>query len=248
MGEFTVLFADIRDFTVRAEQLGPERTFAFVNRYLYHVEPAIHQHGGFVHQLLGDGIVAVFPTAGQALRGALAVLAGTDALNGQLALEGLGAVQVGIGVNSGRLMMGAIGGASRLDRAIVGDVSNVASRIEGMTKLYGATLLVSGATARAFDPLEPFDLRLLDRVIAKGKSEPMDVYEVLDALPPELRALRRAQRPLWDEALEAWLAGRADLEQRFARVLALGPDAAAEVFLQRIAAGESPGISRLRQK
>jgi class 3 adenylate cyclase len=244
-GDFSMLFADVRDFTARAERLGPEATFAFVNRYLYHVEPAIHRHAGFVHQLLGDGIVAVFRSPEEAVRGALAMLAATEALNAQLSAEGAPPMRVGIGVSSGRLMMGAIGGSTRLDRGAVGDVVNVASRVEGMTKRYGATLLISGATRDGLPA--GFQLRRLDRVIAVGKTEPMEVFEVLDALPTELIGLRCRQRPAWDEAVDAWLAGRM-AAPAFEQVLALGPDPAASLFLERIRRGETPGVHRLREK
>ncbi|MEO1235117.1 MAG: adenylate/guanylate cyclase domain-containing protein, partial [Myxococcota bacterium] len=247
-GEFSVLFADIRDFSARAEGLGPEGTFSFVNRYLQHVEPAIHRYEGFVHQLLGDGIVALFPTAHLAVKGALAMLAGTHALNTQLVHENIAPVKIGCGISSGRLMMGAIGGSTRLDRGIIGDVANVASRVEGMTKLYGTPLLVSGPTRMALVGSGDFRLRLVDRVIPAGKTEILEVFEVLDALDAREAELRQRQRPEWDQALEAWRAGSASARQHFEAVIEMGPDPAAEVYLARLTAGAPTPVTRLQVK
>ncbi len=141
--DISILFADIRGFTTMAEQVGPAATFSFINRYLGHMGGEIRRERGFINEFLGDGIMALFHQgADAALQAALGMVTVLDRFNGILVAEGQGPIRVGIGVNSGPLMLGTIGGERRLS----GDPANTAARVEGMTKLYGAALLISQGT------------------------------------------------------------------------------------------------------
>lgn len=206
--QVTVLFSDIRGFTRIAETIGPDKTFAFINRYLGHMEPAIHANGGFVNQYLGDGIMALFPGSAQdAMRAALSMLRGLKELNMQLRAEGVAPVSIGIGLNTGPLMIGAIGGIDRRGRGIVGDVTNVAARLEGMTKRYAVPLLVGEGTVAALEDSQSYALREIDRVCPVGREHALCVYEVLDAAPALERAAKvRAQRD-FAAGLSQWRAG-----------------------------------------
>ncbi|MFO7561969.1 MAG: AAA family ATPase [Enhygromyxa sp.] len=235
--EYTVLFADIRGFTSMAERIGPAETFAFVNRYLHHVEPAIRKHKGFVYQIIGDGICALFRDADAAIHGGLALLIALGKFNRERAAEGHPATQVGIGVNTGILQIGAIGSAARLACGIVGDVANLASRVEGMTKLYGAPFLISGRTrARLANPAA-YEMRLIDRVIPVGKTEALEIWEVLDGLPRSVLDARVRNAGRWAEAQAAWRSG--ELERARALFCAylelVGDDPAASLFIGRCA-------------
>jgi len=177
-----VMFCDIREFTPLVESMAPGKAFQFINEYLGHMEPAIHRHGGFINQYLGDCIMALFPTgADAALRAALDMLTALDALNAGRREK---ALRVGIGIHTGPITLGVIGGQSRLAGGVVGDAVNLAARIEALTKTYGTSLLVSEATkARLRDPME-FELQEVDRVMPKGKSEAVRIYAV--HRPPKL--------------------------------------------------------------
>lgn len=234
--EISVLFADIRGFTTMCEQLGPARTFAFVNSYLHWIEPAIHGHGGYVNAFLGDGIMALYPTsADDALHSALAMLAAVDEYNRVRERAGEPPMKIGIGLNTGSLMVGVIGGHDRMDRGVIGDAANVASRVEGMTKQYGATLLTTGGTiSRLRDPSR-FTIRAVDRVIPVGRAEPLTIYEVLDGEPEARREGKRATRGTFARGLDHWGAG--EIEQALAcyrECAEVCPeDAAAVLFIDR---------------
>jgi class 3 adenylate cyclase len=205
--DMSILFSDLRGFTTRAERMGPQETFAFINRYLAHMEPALHEQGGFINDIFGDGIMALFHTgADAAVRAALGMVRGLHAMNAARA-DGDEVLRMGIGIHSGPLALGTIGGRDRLDCTVVGDPANVASRVESMTKLYGATMLITEATAQRLADRGAYSLREVDLVQAKGKSEPIRVYEVLDADDPELRARKEAGASRFAAALERYRRG-----------------------------------------
>ncbi len=243
--EVTALFADIRGFTTLAERLGPKETFALVNRYLAEMEPAIYGHNGHVEQFMGDGIMAVFPgKADDAVQAALAMFEALARFNAERTLGGEPPITIGIGINTGTVMVGVIGGRSRMDRGLIGDPVNVASRVEGLCKGYVASLLIGGDTrARLADP-ERYQLRLLDRVIASGKEQPTDVYEVLDAELSPRREAKLAGREAYERGVTLWQSGKpADARAAFAQALEACPeDGAARLFVERCDEAELRGI------
>ena len=231
----TVMFADIRNFTGMAEAIGPARTFTFINRYLGHMEPAIHAHHGFVNQYLGDGIMALFPrSADDAVLAALTMLRAVRELNKELAAEGDTPVEIGIGLNGGPLMVGAIGGLDRMGRGVVGDATNVASRVEGMTKRYRTPLLIGESTFLALDKAE-VTTRLVDRVMPKGRESAMFVYEVLEAADPISQAGKIQTLADYERGVAHWSEGRFhEAEVYFNAVVAAFPgDTAAQLFAAR---------------
>ncbi len=250
--EISVLFADIRGFTRMCEQIGPARSFAFVNSYLHWIEPAILGHGGFVNAFLGDGIMALFPTSpDDAVRAALGMLAAVDEYNRVRARSGDAAMRIGIGLNTGPLMVGVIGGNDRMDRGVIGDAVNVASRVEGMTKHYGATLLLTAETASRLVEPERFQMRVVDRVVPAGRSEPLTVVEVLDGEPEPRRAQKIATMADYARGLAAWDAGDVDAAQAsFEACLDACPeDIAARLFVARCRQGVPvEAVTRLTEK
>lgn len=184
--EVTVLFSDIRSFTKISEQMSPEAVFGMLNEYLAHVEPPIRRNNGFVDKYMGDGIMALFErseersssyyavTAAIEMKKALATYNGERKQRGELQLE------MGIGLHSGSVIIGTLGGEERMDSTAIGDAVNLCSRIEGMTKLYGTELLVSGSTLNTMPEKEQFLYRYIDSVIAKGKTEAIGIWEITD--------------------------------------------------------------------
>ncbi len=206
--EMSVLFADIRDFTTLSEQLGPAGTFASLNEFLVAVEPQIEREQGFINQYLGDAIMALFPdSADAALRCAAAMLAESRALNEQRGERGEVAIRFGLGISSGPLMLGAIGGGGRLDSNVVGDTANLASRVESLTKLYGVPALFTDLTRDRLVNPEIFQFRELDRVVVKGRTAAVSVYELLDGEPQPRQAQKVATRERFAEGLAHYRAG-----------------------------------------
>lgn len=222
--ELSILFTDIRGFTTLAEQLGPEATFSFINRYLAHMEPEIHNHGGFINDFIGDGIMALYHTdAVMPVQSAIALLSALDTFNEEIEADGLEPIDIGIGVNTGALMLGTIGGKDRLACTVIGDSVNLASRVEGMTKLYGSRLLITEGTYRRLRDPSTYAIREVDRVRAKGKREPVTIYEVLDGEPRALREQKEASLVRFHGALALYR--EADFKKADAEFRAIAKDA-----------------------
>ncbi len=209
--EMGVLFCDLRGFTSTLEQMTEDEAFDFVNRYLLVMEPAIHEYGGFINAYLGDAIMALFPDGGDStVRAANAMLEALERFNNDQADRGQAETRIGIGVHTGTLMLGTIGGRDRLDVNVIGDAVNLASRIEGMTKMYGSPVLISESVVDVLRERGAFELRLVDRVVAKGRAEPVAIYEVLDRLDPDEREAKLATRETFESAAHAYREGRID--------------------------------------
>lgn len=203
-----VLFCDLRNFTAIIESLPSQEAFAFINDWLAHMEPHIRKNDGFVNQFLGDCIMALFAGgADQSIKAGVDMLRALDEFNASQAHLPETVIRVGIGINSGPIMLGTIGAANRLASGVVGDAVNVAARVEGITKMYGTPFLISEATLQRVVRPDAFHLRELDTVVAKGKSQPMRIFEVLDALPAAQRAERVATASRYAQGLAAYREG-----------------------------------------
>jgi PAS domain S-box-containing protein len=203
--EMSVLFSDIRDFTTLSEQMTPEENFKFINSYLSRMEPLIVENQGFIDKYIGDAIMALFSEgADDAVKAGIAMLHTLAEYNRARASLGYVPVQIGVGINTGSLILGIVGGKSRMDGTVISDAVNLASRIESLTKNYGVSLLI---TQQTFDRLtNPGDyaIRVIDKVQVKGKSEWVTVYEVFDADWPEVKAGKLATLQLFSEALSLY--------------------------------------------
>ncbi|MBE9186642.1 response regulator [Microcoleus sp. LEGE 07076] len=203
--EMSVLFSDIRDFTTLSEQMTPEENFQFINSYLSYMEPLIVENQGFIDKYIGDAIMALFSDgADDAVKAGIAMLHVLAEYNRQRAASGDVAIKIGVGINTGSLMLGTVGGNSRMDGTVIGDAVNLAARIESLTKNYGVSLLI---TQQTFDGLRnpaDYGIRVIDRVQVKGKSEWVTVYEVFDADLPEVKAGKLATLPVFTEALSLY--------------------------------------------
>ncbi|MCZ8344155.1 MAG: adenylate/guanylate cyclase domain-containing protein [Leptospira sp.] len=146
----TILFSDLRDFTKLSEKRKPEEVLYILNRYFQEMSNAVEKHGGFINKFIGDAILAVFGTplplknhAEEALFTALEMQKNLDALNQRFLAEGLPALEMGIGIHSGNLLVGNIGSENRMEFTVIGDTVNTASRVEGLCKGLGEKLLLS---------------------------------------------------------------------------------------------------------
>jgi class 3 adenylate cyclase len=255
--DISVLFADIRGFTTMAEAMGPEATFGFINRYLGHMEAAIHREQGFINNVFGDGIMALFHVSADAsVRASLGMLAALDEFNDILVSEGTDPVHIGVGLNSGPLMLGTVGGQDRLSCTVIGDPANTAARTEGMTKLYGASLLITEGTYDRLADVSLYEMRQIDRVQAKGKATSMSIYEVLDGEPRERKAQKLAGRQAFADALALYREGDfAAAGRGFADLVKRAPlDTSATLYVrrckERLALGQVnwDGVTRLTEK
>lgn len=216
--EAAVLVSDIRGFTTMSEHMTPDENFRFVNDYLAVAGPPIRRNGGFVDRYSGDGVLAVFPGgADDALRAARETMLGLAEFNRERAQRGFEPVRIGIGLHRGRLRLGIVGELQRRQGDIFADAVNVASRVEGLTKTYGSSVIVSEALLMGLsDPDGSLTLRrALGSVVVKGRSGAIVLHEAFEFDAPDLVAHKRATR----EAFE--LAGRLIESDRCVEALAL---------------------------
>ena len=181
--EVTILFADIRDFSPWVEATEPRQVVQDLNEYFTEMAEAIRAHHGLVLQFIGDEIEAVFGApiatpehAAQAVEAALDMRRRLAGWNARRADAGKPALRHGIGIHTGTVLAGNIGGAERLSYALVGDPVNLASRIQGLTKEFKVDILISEATRKSIDPAVVVEE--LPAVRVKGRAEEVNVYKV----------------------------------------------------------------------
>ncbi|HEY7040268.1 MAG TPA: adenylate/guanylate cyclase domain-containing protein [Methylomirabilota bacterium] len=182
--EATILFADLRDFTPWVEATAPRQVVRDLNEYFTEMDEAIRAHGGLVLQFIGDEIEAVFGAplaapdhAARAVRAAIEMRRRLRAWNAAREVAGKPALRHGIGIHTGTVLAGNIGGAERLSYALVGDPVNLASRIQGLTKDFKVDILISEATRARLDG--GVTVEELPAVRVKGRAEDVNVYKVV---------------------------------------------------------------------
>jgi hemerythrin len=232
----TVLFSDIRNFTSLSETMSPQKNFDFINSYLSQMEPVISECGGIIDKYVGDAIMVLFPNeADDALKGSIAMLGSLDSINRRLKKEGYSSIKIGIGLNTGVLMLGTVGGKNRMEGTVISDAVNLASRIESMTKLYGANLLISEYTYYHLKNIKEFHIRFIDRVLVKGKTQPQSVYEVFTADEVSEREAKSKTIKIFEEALASYHLKQVDKAQNLLqKCLDANPkDAPAQFYMDR---------------
>jgi adenylate cyclase len=245
MRNVTVYFSDIADFSSIAEKIPPADLVAAMNDYLSAMTDVIEAHGGFVDKYIGDAIVAVFGApldepdhATNAVRAALRCAARLPTLDRVNAAFGR-AVRQRIGLNSGEALIGNIGSRRRFNYTVMGDMVNLASRLEGTNKFYGTTVIASEATVALTG--RAFVWRELDAIRVKGRVQPVRIFEPLGAageVAPDLTS--RAQA--YGEGLTRYRAR--DFEgaaAQFATVASDDPPAARMLERARQLAQQPPG-------
>ncbi|HEY9606968.1 MAG TPA: adenylate/guanylate cyclase domain-containing protein [Allocoleopsis sp.] len=234
--EMSVLFSDIRDFTTLSERMTPQENFKFINAYLSRMEAAIIENQGFIDKYIGDAIMALFGgSADDALKAGIEMIRRLADYNQYRIQSGYVPIQIGIGINTGSLMLGTVGGHSRMDSTVISDDVNLASRLEGLTKFYGVTLLISQQTlARLHNPTE-YSLRFIEQVTVKGKSKAVAVFEVFDGDEPDMKQGKLVTKADFEAGLFLFhqQAFREAME-RFNAVLSINPrDKVAQIYRDR---------------
>jgi len=195
----TVMFSDIRAFTGISQRIGAHSTFAFINDFLSRLGPAVRRHNGFIDKYIGDAVMALFDSPVDAVQAGVEMLRTLDELNAERADFGDAPIRIGIGLNTGPLMLGIIGEDVRMEGTVIGDAVNLAARLEGLTKKYHVPLLISEDTLNAIRAIQDREritqlnrnVRFVDSVVAKGRSTKTRVYEVFAADSDTVRAAKR---------------------------------------------------------
>jgi adenylate cyclase len=234
----SVLFSDIRGFTTIAEKLSPEDLVSLLNEYLTAMTDIVFKYDGLLDKYIGDAVMAVFGApldqpdhALRAGRTALEMMTELHRLQAKWAQEGRPEVDIGVGINTGDMVVGNMGSLMRFDYTVMGDAVNLASRLEGTNKEYGTNIIISEFHYE--ETKETFYCRELDAVRVKGKKRPVRIYELLGEKQDEDRfrpfvepfeaGLEHYRQGRWDEAIAA-----------FKEVLALRPaDYPARLYIER---------------
>jgi adenylate cyclase len=238
--EMSVLFSDVRGFTTISEGLDPKELSQLMTRFLTPLTQVIYRRRGTIDKYMGDCIMAFWgaPLADaqhqrNAVLAGLEMLATMDVLQTQFRSHGWPDLHIGVGVNSGRMSVGNMGSEIRVAYTVMGDAVNTASRFEGLTKQYGVGMIVGEATRAACKDMV---FRDLDRVRAKGKTEPVSIYEPL-GLAAEVPKARLDELTLWHQVLKLYRAQEWDMaELQLINLQRMYPAAALyPIFLGRLA-------------
>ncbi|MGE4398619.1 MAG: CHASE2 domain-containing protein [Campylobacterales bacterium] len=183
--EITIFFSDIRNFTTISESLTPTALVALLNRYFTPMTDIVLKSGGLLDKYIGDAIMAFFnaPVAvndhpARTCKMALEMIAKLKELNIELQKEGLPLINIGAGINTGQAVVGNMGSEDHFNYTAIGDSVNLASRLEGLNKTYGTSIIISEFTKAHLD--DTFLTRKLESVLVKGKTIPVTIYELLD--------------------------------------------------------------------
>ncbi|MCB9567301.1 MAG: adenylate/guanylate cyclase domain-containing protein [Myxococcales bacterium] len=242
--EVTVVFCDLRGFTGLSERIEVREVFALLNAVYDRLGPLVREHRGFVDKYIGDAIMALFPgdpSDAVAAAAAIAEAVGEVILPGTLARTARGErprLAVGVGIHRGPVMLGTIGERERMEATVIADAVNVASRLEGLSKRLGATILLSDEVLRALPGGALPGSRALGRIRLAGKRQSVGVHELYAADPPALRAIKERSAPAFEAALAAFQAGEfASAAARFRELAEAYPeDRAAAVYAESAAA------------
>lgn len=201
--EMTILFSDIRNFTTISEEMTPKENFDFLNNYLGYMEPVIRNNNGFIDKFMGDSIMAIFSeSAEDALHAAIEMRIKLQEFNQVMGQFGKDPIDSGIGIHTGMLMLGIVGGEGRMDGTVISDAVNLASRIEGLTKLYGGSIIISEDTLIKLNDPSNYNFRFLDIVKVKGKKEAVYVFEIIDGERLQIKELKTQTKEKFAKALQ----------------------------------------------
>jgi adenylate cyclase len=231
--EMSVLFADIRNFTGLSETMTPQENFNFINAYLSRMEPAVIENQGFIDKYIGDEIMALFSGgADNAVKAGISMLKRLAEYNQHRVRANYTPLKIGIGINTGSLMLGTVGSTSRMDSTVISDAVNLASRIEKLTRHYGVSLLISNHAFFKLEDASLYSFRIIDRLKVRGKSETVSIYEIFDAEPPQIYQGKLATKQEFEQALLLYHFGAyKDAAQLFGHCLCLNPsDTVAQIY------------------
>ncbi|MFC1883556.1 CHASE2 domain-containing protein [Thermodesulfobacteriota bacterium] len=217
--DLTVLFSDIRGFTGISEGMSPEELVALLNEYLTVMTDIVFKYEGTLDKYMGDAIMAIYGAPigrenhpASACHSALHMMTELKRLNEKWIKEGKNPVDIGIGINTGMMMVGNMGSEQRFDYTVMGDAVNLGSRLEGANKEYRSNILISEATYKRVK--DEFTCMEVDTIRVKGKHIPVKIFQLLghDKISSDLsRAVSNFQKGLesykkmdWDEAISCF--------------------------------------------
>jgi class 3 adenylate cyclase len=247
MREVTVSFADLRGFTALAERTEPAKLLALMREYFDLMDVPIHEHRGTVVEYVGDEVMSLFGApddvpdhAEAAGRAALDMTRLLAAQHPKWAAQGFPRLEIGVGLHTGNMMVGFIGSSLRQKYGALGDNVNLGSRLQGLTREFGVTLLASGAWLEQAGGC--FRVRPLGDIQVKGRTARVDLYEVRGLAAEPLPAGEEALMAAWEDVLAAQREGTpARLRAALDRCLAIAPSDGPALRLAMLSRGDEAG-------
>ena len=201
--EMTILFSDIRSFTNISEQLEPAENFKFVNDYLSAVVPSIRKYDGYVDKYIGDAIMALFTKkSSDAVNSAIDMLSKLETLNKKRVKDSLPNISIGIGINTGSVMLGTLGVPDRMEGSVISDTVNLSARLEELTKYYKVPLIISSETEKLLP--KSITRREIDEIEVKGKTNRVRIFEVFQWESKKIRDKKIELAPIFSTVLEQY--------------------------------------------
>ena len=205
--ELTVLFCDIRSFSINSEIMTAKENFDFINKVYGKAGPIVREHNGFVDKFIGDAIMALFENADDAVRCGIEMYHRIVLDKTMAESLNVSSINIGIGIHSGMAMVGIVGECERLSGTVISDTVNLSSRLETLTKQYGTAMLISKDTVDRLSDSEEFSLRYVGILQVAGVNEVKGVYEVLDCLPDDIKEERQGHSEELREAIRLFHLG-----------------------------------------
>jgi class 3 adenylate cyclase len=234
--EMSILFCDIRSFTDLSEEMTPKENFDFINHYLGIMEPVIRKNNGFIDKYIGDSIMALFgESVDDAIQAAVDMRRQIIKFNEERRAMKKTEINIGTGIHTGNLMLGIVGSQDRMEGTVISDSVNLASRLEGLTKIYGASIIISeDALIKLKNPVK-FQYRFLDIAKVKGKRESVYIFEILDGDEKNIRKLKWEAREAFGKAVDHYRNQKFELAAKlFADILNKNPeDSVARLYIER---------------
>jgi class 3 adenylate cyclase/CHASE3 domain sensor protein len=234
--EMAVMFSDVRGFTTMSEGMTPQQNFDFINMYLNRVSPSIRENDGFIVKFLGDGMMAIFPYGvDNAIYSAITKMKEVNKINAERIEAGQPAIDLGIGIHTGHMMVGMIGDEKRMQGDAFSDNVNLTSRVEGLNKFYGTSLIITEEARMRMSAPQEHHMRYMGRVQVKGREQPIALYEIFDGDPQSLREAKISTQDDFARGVEAYRAGQfAEAVSIFEKIKQATPaDRAAHLYAQR---------------
>jgi len=235
--DMNVLFLDILNFTSLVEKTSPQEVIKLLNELFNELGIVINRFEGFIDSYQGDQIMALFPTS--SYNTVIAAIEMTKTLynfNGTATNKALPYFNIGIGINSGPLVLGTMGSTNRMQCSVLGDTVNLASRIENLTRTYGAKVLIGENTYNTIQEDKHDGFRMVDYVRVKGKGKPVKIYEVINAEPKQQRLLKTQTLEIFNRATALYFSKDFEASKTlFRTALEINPsDKVFQIFLKRI--------------
>ncbi|OIP53368.1 MAG: adenylate/guanylate cyclase domain-containing protein [Helicobacteraceae bacterium CG2_30_36_10] len=247
--ELTILFSDIRGFTTISESMDPVSLITLLNRYFTPMTNSVLEHGGMLDKYIGDAVMAFFNApvdvkehANAGCETALEVIERLDALNIELAKEGIPPIKIGIGLNTAEVVVGNMGSDTRFNYTVIGDGVNLSSRVEGLTKNYGVSILITEFTVAKLT--KDFVYRKIEPVKVKGKDEAVLLYELMPSNEKSYEL-----KIFYDKALEVYINGDFErAEKIFSELVEKHDDNPSKYFLELVKEKHPWGVHRMTTK